>query len=299
MSPKITVVINTLNEEKNIQKTIESVSWADEVLVCDMYSSDKTVEIAKKVGAKVVLHKQVGFVEPARNFAISKASNEWILVLDADEVVEDTSVEKLRQISEDKNVDFVQMPRKNIIFGKWMQASMWWPDYNVRFFKKGKVKWGNKIHRPPLTEGNGLKLPDKEEYAIVHYNYSNLSDYLVRLNNYTTIQADELISEGYYFEWKDLFIKPVGEFLSRFFASRGFEDGLHGLALSFLQAFSFLVVYLKVWEKEGFKRQDINLDQVEVEIKSTEKQFDYWFTHTNPSKNPLKQLLKKAKYRLS
>src|SRR3989344_4736210 len=127
MQNKISVVINTLNEEKNIERVIRSVKWASEVLVCDMYSDDKTVAIAKKLGARVVYHKKTGYVEPGRNFAISKTSCDWVLVLDADEEILEPLARRLEEMVKKPIVsEAVDIPRKNIIFGKWMQASMWW-----------------------------------------------------------------------------------------------------------------------------------------------------------------------------
>jgi len=277
MAPKISVVINTLNEEQNIERAIKSVNWADELIVCDMYSEDKTVEIAKKLGAKIFFHKREDFVETARNFAVSKASNDWVLVLDPDEEVIDSLKERLIEISsKTKQIDYVRIPRKNLIFGHWMKASMWWPDYNIRFFKKEKVKWQSKIHRPPQTIGEGLDLPVEEKYAIIHQNYVTISQFLTRMDRYTTIQAEELKQERYNFKWKDLFEKPLNEFLSRFFANSGYKDGIHGLALSFLQAFSFLVVYLKLWEMDKFKEGDINLLSLEDQKNKSAYAINYW-----------------------
>lgn len=277
MAGKISVIINTLNEEKNIKQAIESVKWADEIIVCDMYSGDKTTEIAKKMGAKVFFHQKEGFVEPARNFAISKAANEWILILDADEEIPGTLAEKLKEIAaKTEETNYIRLPRKNIIFRHFMKESMWWPDYNIRFFKKGKVKWTNQIHRPPETSGQGLDLSPDEKYAIVHHSYSSISQFIDRMNRYTDIQADEVKKAGYIFDWKDLFKKPLDEFLSRFFANAGYKDGLHGLALSFLQAFSMLVVYLKTWEAGNFSEQQINLEEFKNEKDRSAFAIDYW-----------------------
>ncbi|OGE33541.1 hypothetical protein A3D83_01055 [Candidatus Daviesbacteria bacterium RIFCSPHIGHO2_02_FULL_41_10] len=277
MVPKVSVVINTLNEEQNIEKVIKSVKWADELIVCDMYSGDKTAAVAKKLGAKVFFHAKTGFVEPARNFAISKASNEWILILDADERVPETLAEKLVEIAgKMKQIDYVRIPRKNTIFNHFMQESMWWPDYNIRFFKKGKVKWPGRIHRPPEASGLGLDLPADEKYAIIHYNYSTVSQFIQRMDRYTTIQAEELCKEGKEFNWKDLFEKPLNEFLSRFFANSGYKDGLHGLALSFLQAFSFVVMYLKLWEKRNFTEEKIDLAEIEEQKNNSAGAINYW-----------------------
>lgn len=293
---QISVVINTLNEAGNIERAIRSVEWADEVIVCDMYSDDKTVEIAKKLGAKIFFHKRKDYVELARNFAISKASNDWILVLDADEVVQKTLAERLVEISiKMQQIDYVRIPRKNIIFGRWMKASMWWPDLNIRFFRKGKVTWTNKIHRPPEVSGEGIDLSSDEEWTIIHNHYNSIPQFLERMIRYTKAQAEELIKDDYKFDWKDLIKKPLSEFLGRFFANRGFEDGLHGLALSLLQAFSFLVVYLRVWEMQGFKSQALTLPELKQVGKESAIEIEYWLKYINLSKNMLKRFFQKFK----
>ena len=294
MSAKISVVINTLNEESNIERAIKSVDWADEIIVCDMYSEDGTTEIAKKLGAKIFFHKKEEYVEPARNFAISKAANEWILILDADEVITETLARRLQEIANmTKQIDYVRIPMKNIIFGHFMRYSGWWPDYKVRFFKKGQVRWMDKIHRPPETLGQGLDLPADEKFALVHYNYDTVSQFVEKMGRYTTIQAKELKDEGYKFDWNDLFEKPLGEFLSRFFANEGYKDGLHGLALGLLQAFSFLVLYLKLWEMDKFKEQDIVLRQLEVQKEKSAEAINYWIKRSKHPGSLFERIFKK------
>ncbi len=277
MASKISVVINTLDEEKNLSRAIASVkSFADEIVVCDMESSDKTVEIAKSLGAKVFSHKKVGYVEPARNFAISKAVNPWVLILDADEEVTDKLRVKIGSILKDPKADYYRVPRKNIIFGKWMKHSRWWPDFNIRLFKKGSVSWNEIIHTVPLTQGVGGDIEEKEELAIIHHNYDSIDQYLERMNRYTSQHAILRISEGYKFTWKDLMVKPANEFFSRYFFGQGYKDGIHGLALSSLQAFSELVVYLKIWQKEKFSDQNPTLLEVISVIREEEKDLHYW-----------------------
>lgn len=295
MSNGIAVVINTFNEENVIKRAITSVKWADEIIICDMHSSDKTVEIAKRLGAKVFYHSFENYVEPARNFAISKASGKWILVLDPDEEIALELKDKLLQISKNlEQIDYIRIPRKNLIFGKWMQASMWWPDYNIRFFKKDKVTWSDRIHRPPSVLGQGLDLPEEEKWAIIHHHYNSISQYLERMIRYTKIQAEELEKDGYKFEWNDLIKKPLGEFLGRFFANKGYQDGVHGLALSLLQAFSNLVVYLRLWEIDGFQSKEITLEGLSTLSKQAGKDINYWFKYCNLSKNPFKRFVQKV-----
>jgi len=277
MASKISVVINTLNEEKNISRAIASVkSFADEIVVVDMESSDATCEIAKKLGAKIFTHKKTGYVEPARNFAILKAVNPWILILDADEEVPAGLVTQIQKILKEPKADYYRIPRKNIIFGKWIKHARWWPDMNIRLFKKGCVSWNEVIHAVPMTQGVGGDIEEKEDLALIHHNYDTMEDYLSRMNNYTTQHAKIKISEGYRFSWKDIVMKPTGEFLSRYFYGEGYKDGLHGLALSLLQAFSELAVYLKIWQQEKFSEKNLELSEVATLFQEQEKELHYW-----------------------
>ncbi len=282
---KISVVVNTLNEEKNLPRLLVSIQQlADEIVVVDMQSIDKTVEIAKKAGAKVFKHKRTGYVEPARNFAISKTEGDWILILDADEELQQGLARKLREIADSASQglgpDFYRIPRKNIVFGKWLKHSRWWPDLNIRFFKKGSVKWSEVIHSIPMTKGRGIDLPAKEDLAIIHHHYQSIEQFLRRMNRYTTIQANHKIKEGHRFIWPDLIRRPSSEFLGRYFHGQGYKDGLHGLALSLLQAFSELVLYLKIWQEEKFLGQQFSLPEVDKEIKKTIGEYNWWSTES-------------------
>ena len=243
---KISIALNTINEEKNLSRALSSVKELDdEIVVLDMESTDDTVQIAKKYKAKVYTHKKVDYVEPVRNFAISKATGDWILILDPDEEMTPELAKNLKSIVESPDADYYRLPRKNIIFGNWIKHSRWWPDYNIRFFKKGKVVWSEIIHAVPETHGIGKDLEDTEDNAIIHHHYQTIDQFLTRLNRYTTEHAKLLVKDGYRFSWKDLIKKPTGEFVSRYFAGEGYKDGIHGLALAFFQAFSEVVLYFK------------------------------------------------------
>jgi len=279
---KISVVVNTRNEEKNIARCLKSVkNFADEIIVVDMHSEDRTVEISKTFGAKVFQHEYTRYVEPARNFALSKAVGDWVLLIDADEELPSSLAGILGNITGKENVDFVEIPRKNIIFGKWIEHSRWWPDYLIRFFRKGKVNFSDKIHVPPVASGAGIKLEEKEEKAIIHHHLQSVSQFMERINRYSDIQSEELLKSGYKFKAEDLIFKPANEFFSRFFAGEGYKDGLHGLALSVLQGFSEFLVYLKIWETEGFKEQNLkDLNKWFIKISSD---FTYWRKRTAPT----------------
>lgn len=278
--PLISVVVNTLNEEDNLPRCLKSVqSLADEIVVVDMYSDDRTRKIARKFGARVFLHKKVGYVEPARNFAIGKARGKWVLVLDADEKVTPSLAKRLREIvtKRSENVDFVLIPRKNIIFGKWIQNSRWWPDYLPRFFKQGKVIWPKQIHQKPELKGNIYTLPDAERYALTHYNYESLEQFLERSWRYAEVRAEELVKENKYrLSVGDLVLKPTGEFLSRLFSGEGYKDGIHGLALAILQSYSTALIYLKVWEKQHYEEKVIEEKKLKDIFSRLIYEIDYW-----------------------
>jgi len=244
-----------------------------------MESKDRTRQLARSYTKKIYTHKNVDYVEPARNFAIEKATGDWIILLDADEVLPEELGLKLRRLAEHATYEFYRIPRKNLIFGRWIMHSGWWPDYQIRFFKKGSVSWGNEIHSIPTTYGKGMDLPCEEKNALIHYHYDSITQYLERLNRYTTQETAQLTSEGITFSWKELLTKPVNEFMTRFFVWEGYKDGIHGLALSLLQAVSFLVVQLKLWEAGRFKEETLSLDEVRQQYSKIENDLTYWFYH--------------------
>lgn len=275
---RISAVINTRNEADYIVDCLESLSWVDEIVIVDMESTDNTKALTYKYTKQVFNHEFLPFVEPARNFGIKHATGDWILIMDPDERVSASLAKKLIDIATENKYNFVRIPRKNMIFNEWLKHSRWWPDYNVRFFKRGQVQWQDTIHSIPITYGEGYNLPEEEKYALVHLNYVSLADYFTRLERYTTIQAEQLVKDGYHFLWLDLISKPFGEFLSRFFFGQGYLDGLHGLVIALLQSFSEFMVFLKVWEKQGFENKNGVKFQHQVIklLESKRSEFNYW-----------------------
>jgi len=275
---KISVVVSVVREEIGVlARALDSVKdLAFEIVVVDMSGTSEVKEIVGKYKAELFSHEFSPYVEPVRNFGISKTKGDWILILDPDEEIPGPLARKLKKLSEKPTADFYRLPRKNIVFGKWLKYSRWWPDYIVRFFKKGTVSWGEAIHWVPVTNGIGKELEPKEDFAIVHHHYDSIEQYTERLNRYTSIQADLIGKKNYEFSWVDLIKKPSGEFLSRFFAGDGYKDGVHGLALALLQGFSELIVYLKVWQKKGFDESAIKLDEFSKAAGEAGRDLRYW-----------------------
>ncbi len=274
----ISATVNTYNEERNLDRCLSSItSWVDEIVIIDMGSTDDTIKKAKQYTDKIFHHPYTGFVEPARNFAIEKTKGEWILLIDADEEIPKELKTIINSLIKNSTKSFFRMPRKNIIFGKWIRHAYWWPDYQIRLFKKGSVVWSDKIHSVPLTRGEGFDLDPDEKNAIIHYNYQTIGQFVTRLNQYSNIQAKELYIAGRKFSWTDLIRYPTQEFLSRFFEGQGYKDGLHGLSLSLLQAVSTLILYAKLWELEGFTEEKIKIGELQNELKERNRQENYWF----------------------
>ena len=273
----ISAVVHTYNEEDNIDRCLSSLDFVDDIVLVDMKSTDNTVRIARNFKARIFSHPYLGFVEPARNFAIEKAKNGWILIVDADEEIPNSLAGQITELIENPgDYNYFYIPRKNIIFGKWIRNSGWWPDFQIRLFKKGTVVWGDKIHAIPHTRGHGREIEETESNSIIHYHYQSVEEFLERLNRYTTIQAKDLYLNNVKLSLDMLVKKPVNEFIKRFFLELGYRDGFHGLALSGLQSFSELVLYLKLWQLSGFPQKQIEMDVYSKIKKEADRIHDYW-----------------------
>ena len=282
---KISVIINTKNSSLTIERTLKSVTWADEIVIVDMNSTDNTIEISKKYTDKVFQHEDVGFVEPARNFAISKATHDWIFILDADEEVSKDLKNTIKDLIT-KDVDIYDIPRKNIVFGKWIKNAGWWPDYQRRLFRKGHVIWSDTIHTVPEIKGSVKKLEPKEGNAIIHHNYQTIEQYIDRLNRYTSIEADQkkdsLISAAKTLQ------EGFSELQKRLYQHQGYKD-VHGIGLSLLQMFYQVAVQLKIWQNQGFKNIDSSIDNT---VDTIIKELKYWHASYKISvtKNPITKI---------
>lgn len=265
---KLTVVISVFNEEKKIEKCLKSVLFADEILVVNNSSTDKTIDIAKKFATSIITQPNDPLlIDIQKNAGFKKAKNDWILSIDADEIVTPElrlEIENLLENENLKNGYFI--PRKNIIFGKQIDYTGWYPDHQLRLFRKNKGEFKNShVHEGVQVDGE----IDYLKEHILHYNYETIIQFIQKnMINYAQNEANNLINKNYALSPGDLISIPSKEFLSRYFARKGYRDGLHGLFLSLLMAASHLVVLAIVWEKSGFKK----IESHEV-LKSTEKEF--------------------------
>lgn len=299
--PKLSVVINTKNTAESLARSIKSVQWADEVLVADMHSLDETVKIAQECGARVVELPEYGRVEPeGRNLANQAATGDWLLQLDADETVPTQLTEKIQYLLSQKNqIQAYFIPRKNLIFSQWIQHSGWWPDYQPRLFQKGSLHWVGGVHSKPQIKGATEKVEAKEDLAIIHYNYHSISDYVERLNRYTSLGAVENLKKSLPIDnnYTQVF---SSELWSRYFYHQGWRDGDIGLLLAYLQSFSQVVQLAKTKELTGqIGKKSGSLP--ETEFRNLIRDMKYWLAdyHVKNDKSIMSRLYWKVRRKIS
>jgi glycosyltransferase involved in cell wall biosynthesis len=279
----ISIVISAFNEEKNIERCLKSVIWADEIIVIDNNSYDKTSDIVKKYTRKIFKRQNDLMLNKNKNFGFTKASGDWILYLDADEEIPTELTLEIRNIlkHEDTKSGY-WIPRKNIIFGKWIEHGLWWPDNQLRLFKRTKGKFPCKhVHEYVKVDG----ILGKLQNAFIHYNYTSISQFINKFNNiYTENEVQNLVSSGYQFHWSDSIKFPISDFVKIYFAQEGYKDGLHGLVLAILQSFCSFVIFAKVWEKNGFNVYQIPISGFRNEVKRNRNEIYYWM-HTSQINN--------------
>lgn len=244
---EISVVIITLNEEKYIENCIKSVkNFASEVVVVDSGSKDRTKEIAESLGAKVVFHKFVNFCDQ-KNYAKDLALGDWILSLDADEIIPEKLGSEIKSAVKQNEISAFSMPRENIIFGKFIRHTRWQPEFDrhVWLWKKGSAEWVGKVHEDLVVKGKVGKLKNSK----VHYQYETISEFLDMMNRYSEIEATEKIEAGTKFSYLKAIFEPIYNFLVRYFYRLGFLDGWRGFFLSYLMAIYHLELWVKIWEK--------------------------------------------------
>jgi len=302
MKHTLSVVISAYNEEKKLETCLSSVvNFADEILVIDNTSSDKTVKIAESFKAKVFIKENNLMLNINKNYGFEKAGGDWILNLDADEEVTGELKNEIQTILKSDMTQAKKgywIPRKNIIFGKWIQYGLWWPDKQMRLFQRGSGKFQCRhIHEYIQIEGEMGDLTN----PYIHYNYDSISQYLQKLERCTTSEALALKESQYQLSWFDALRFPLSDFIKIFFAQNGYRDGLHGLVLSLFQGFYSFIVFTKLWEMEQFSQKSVTLPTMLEELKKQKHELSYWITSVKirESRNIFYTILLKIKRRLS
>jgi glycosyltransferase involved in cell wall biosynthesis len=245
----ISVLINTLNEADKIRVCVESVRWADEIIVVDMESDDGTAELALQLGCKVFPHKRMGYVEPARQFGVQQAVHEWVLILDADETVSTETPERLKEIMRSERTSGVRLPRKNHWKGRFLNCCGWYPDNQLRFLRKSQSKFPALIHHQPEVQGEILSLPANGECFIIHDAVLSWSSRLEKLARYGRFSAEAMIQKGRSVGVVGVFFRTLFAFVVNYLFKGGVLRGELGLFLSMERACATFMKYVSLWER--------------------------------------------------
>jgi len=246
----LSVVLTTLNEERNIDRCLGSVSWADEIVVVDSFSRDATVERARRHTARVYQHEYPGSSRQVER-GITYATGDWVLVIDADEEVTPELAAEIRRIvampAEERGAVGYDVPRKVNAFGKWLVAGGWYPDYQFRFFRKDSYRAEHQeVHGGFAPTGPRGRLSS----FLLHYTYETIHDYMAKINDYTSLHVANILKERPHARvpWHKLILSPLSHFLKMFVSKKGYRDGFHGFVLALLDAVYALLLYAKLWE---------------------------------------------------
>jgi glycosyltransferase involved in cell wall biosynthesis len=243
--PKLSVTIITRNEASNITGAIQSVSWADEVVVVDCGSTDATVDIARRLDARVLHRDWRGYAEQ-KNYAADEAAHDWILSLDADERVTPALAEEIRTLlSSDPPDAGYRVPRVSWYLDRWIRTTDWYPNLQLRLYQRRHARWGvRRVHESVKVDGRVGRL----NASIEHRPYRDVTHHLDTMNRYTTLAAQELFDEGRRSGLGPLVTLPVAAFVRNYVLRRGFLQGSTGFVLSSLNAYYVFLKFVKLWE---------------------------------------------------
>jgi glycosyltransferase involved in cell wall biosynthesis len=240
---RLSVVIIAKNEEETLPRCLDSVCWADEIVVVDNRSTDRTSQIARERGAIVCSIDWPGF-GPAKQAGVERASGEWILSIDADEVVSDALADEIKRVTTDsRDFDGFSIPRRTNFLGRWIYHGGWYPDRVLRLFRKARGRFDDAVvHEKVLLEGaQGLLYGE-----LLHYSFPSLEHYFIKFNRYTTLGAEEAQRLGRSASWFDIVIRPPVSFLGQYIVHLGFLDGIEGFLVAALSAMAVMVKYAKL-----------------------------------------------------
>ena len=266
----VSVIITTYNEEVHIAECIESVLWADEILVVDSFSTDDTVKIAKTYPVKLLEREYFGSAAQ-KNWSIDRVENEWVMILDADErVTEPLATEILRLLSGTPTALGYRVRRRNIVFDREIKHSGWSTDKVIRLFDRSHGRYPNRrVHADLDIPGNVPTL----RHALLHYTYRTLAQYSEKMMNYAEWGAAQAFREGRTAGFAELGMRPLVRFVRTYFVQLGILDGLHGLVVCGLQAYGTFLKYVILWDyREREKRgEEVALPAFDDDAKTWEK----------------------------
>ena len=256
MRPKISACVIVFNEERKIRRCLESLTWCDEIVVVDSFSTDRTPEICREFTSNFHQREWLGYVGQ-RNLVRGFASHDWILYLDSDEEVSPGLREEILEELENGTREYVgyEFPRLVYFLGRWINHGEWYPDVKLRLFNKahGRTE-GIEPHDRVVCKGPVKRLRN----PVWHYTYDDIRDQNEQANRFSTITAQQKFVQESPFRWSDLLIRPPLRFLKGYFLRGGFLDGTHGFIIAYTQAYAAFLKYAKLWELHHRQRRQFH-----------------------------------------
>jgi len=244
---KVSVTIITKNEEKNIERCLKSILWADEIVVVDTFSTDRTVEICQEFTDKVFQEIWLGY-GMQKNLCASKATNRWVLNIDADEVISSECAAEIQKLlSSHPEFSFYRFPRKNFIANRWVRYAGWYPDLISRLYDRDLVSFSESlVHEKLISSEKGGVV----NQAIFHYSFDGMRDYIDRQNLYSSLYAEEKKRLNWEANWTHIYLRPVWAFIKIYLLKQGFREGFLGMFLAISMMFYTYLKYAKTRSTE-------------------------------------------------
>ncbi len=242
---RISVYMITFNNERTIERALQSVTWADEIVVVDSFSTDGTVEICRRFTQNVIQRKWPGHRDQYQ-YAADQTTQPWVLFVDADEELSPELSEEIRTVVDRSGdgPDGYIVYRKTFYLGRWIRHGGWYPDYEIRLYRKEKGRWEGGLHAKVVVDGKVGTL--KNEY--LHYTYRDISDQIQRADTYSTLAAEDLFKKGERFSLFQLLFRPPFRFFKEYLFKSGFRDGFPGLVIIAVTMLYVFMKYAKLWE---------------------------------------------------
>lgn len=254
MREAISACVTAGNEEANIRRCLESLKWADEIVVVDSFSADRTAEISREYTDRVYQHQWLGYIGQ-KNLIKDMAKGPWVLFVDADEEVSPglrAEIEREFELGASKGYAGYEFPRMVHYLGRWITHGDWYPDVKLRLFRKAVGTCGGREPHDRTTVDGPVRRLSKPLY---HYTYTGIADHLVTLNKFSSITAETELGDGRSFRLVDLIFRPWVRFLRSYVVRRGMLDGLPGFIIAVTAAYSVFAKYAKLWELEMERRE--------------------------------------------
>jgi glycosyltransferase involved in cell wall biosynthesis len=252
---RISAIVVCFNEEDRIEDCLKSLRWCDEIVVIDSFSTDRTAEICRSYTDRFIQRQWTGYREQ-KAFAHSQASMDWVLLVDSDERVPPELRDEIRAaLAKDRGVYAgYAVPRLVNYLGRWWWRGGWYPDYDVRLFRRERAAWGgSEPHEKILVDGKVRRL----KQCLHHYSYRDIEDHIERINRFTSIASRELKKEGGRWRLSDALLRPAARFFRSYILKRGFTEGFAGFYVAVTAAVYVFLKYAKLWEIESEEEDDV------------------------------------------